>query len=93
MYNLGQDSTYQENHFTFIEPINTVLQKVHSSYHKYRLTKLGLNTNDTSQKWLLTVPLNVSGLCNLGHDILQKPRDKITLVSVTLHGWLKVLLV
>ena len=38
------------------------------------------------------VPFNVSGLCNLGTDTLQKPRDKIAWVSATLHGWLKALL-
>ena len=38
------------------------------------------------------VRFNVSGLCNLGPETLQRPRDKIAWVSATLHGWLKVLL-
>ena len=35
-------------------PIDTMLQKGHSSYQKYHLTKMALKINDTSQKWCLT---------------------------------------
>ena len=34
--------------------IDTILQKVHSAFQKYHLTKKAPNINDTSQKWQLT---------------------------------------
>ena len=33
--------------------IDTILQKGHSSYQKYHLTKMAANINGTSQKWHL----------------------------------------
>ena len=38
-------------------PIDTVLQKGHSSYHKYHLAKMAPNINVISQKWRLTTTL------------------------------------
>ena len=38
-------------------PIDTVLQKGHSSYHKYHLTKMAPNINGISQEWRLTTTL------------------------------------
>ena len=34
--------------------IDTILQKGHSSYQEYHLTKVAPNVNGTSQKWHLT---------------------------------------
>ena len=57
----GQDITYQES------CIDTMLQKVNSFYQKYRFTKMALDINGTSQKWLLTILNNAQYfVCEVG---------------------------
>ena len=54
---LGQNA---KSHLTFPAPIDTVLQKRHSSYRKYHFTKMAPNLNGTSQKWHLTTMASLS---------------------------------
>ena len=42
------------NHHLFVAPTEAMLQKGHSSYQKYHLTKMAPNKSDTSQKLHLT---------------------------------------
>ena len=49
--------------------IDTMLQKGHSSYQKYHLTKMAPNINGTSQKWHLTKMAPQ----NLVYEVLPAP--------------------
>ena len=43
------------NHHLFVAPTEAMLQKGHSSYQKYHLTKMAPNKSDTSQKLHLAI--------------------------------------
>ena len=68
----------QNDHLTFMEPVDIILQKGHSSYQKYHLTKVTPTINGTSQKWHLTEKLGA--MCE-SYTIFKNSLLKITQFS------------
>ena len=73
---------------------NSNKRKLYRKQLKEKFLEIILIINSCFRDKLIVhaVPLNVSGLCNLGPDTLRKLRDKIAWVSAILHGRLKILL-